>query len=198
MSGLEFAFTYLFEPLGIGQDEVDWTAWRTDGQITCWAGLSLSARNMAKIGLLMANKGLWNGERIVSEEWVTNSTSKYKGTDFGYQWRLRQIAPGVKGFWAFGANNVVIYIIPEYDLAAVFTGFGGHWTIIWNYILPPLLPQATTTTSSITTTPTTSTSPTTHPEPPPPPELPMELILAVSGALVIVVALVVVFARRKS
>ncbi len=32
--------------------------------------LNLTARDLAKIGLLMQNKGRWNGAQIVSEEWI--------------------------------------------------------------------------------------------------------------------------------
>ncbi len=38
--------------------------------------MHLSVRDMARIGQLMLQKGIWNGERIVSEDWVRKTTSE--------------------------------------------------------------------------------------------------------------------------
>ena len=41
----------------------------------------ISARDMAKIGQLMLNKGKWNGEQIVSEEWIEKITTTVTPTE---------------------------------------------------------------------------------------------------------------------
>ena len=52
--------------------------------------MRLSARDLGRIGLLMARRGRWKDQRIVSEAWVTESTSSYSttgpGTGYGYLW----------------------------------------------------------------------------------------------------------------
>lgn len=58
-------------------------------------GLTLSPMDMAKIGQLYLNRGLWNGKRIVSEKWVGESTrehSRWKKLDlpYGYLWWVNE------------------------------------------------------------------------------------------------------------
>ncbi|WP_057884221.1 serine hydrolase domain-containing protein [Tsuneonella troitsensis] len=57
----------IFRPLGI----VRWE-WRTDkvGNPTAMAGLSLSARDAAKIGRLVLNRGQWSGQSIIRNELI--------------------------------------------------------------------------------------------------------------------------------
>ena len=40
-------------------------------------GLCMSAADMAKIGQLCLNKGIWEGNRIISEEWITEMTRMF-------------------------------------------------------------------------------------------------------------------------
>ncbi len=62
--------------------------------------MRLSTRDMARIGLLMARDGHWQDQRIVSQQWVTESTASYSdtspGVGYGYLWWV-----GQKG-WHFG------------------------------------------------------------------------------------------------
>ncbi len=67
----EFARERLFEPLGI--NEFGWT--KDDaGNPHGMSGLQLHAIDFAAIGQLMVQGGEWEGERIVSEEWIAAST----------------------------------------------------------------------------------------------------------------------------
>jgi CubicO group peptidase (beta-lactamase class C family) len=61
-----FAHRYLFKPLGIttyGADEDD----LPHDPIV---GFALKALDLAKIGYLLTQKGVWEGQRIVSEKWI--------------------------------------------------------------------------------------------------------------------------------
>ncbi len=60
----------LFEPLCISK-----LTWETDrsGHAAGYAGLALSAFDLAKLGQLILNRGLWGSRRILSEEWVRQS-----------------------------------------------------------------------------------------------------------------------------
>jgi CubicO group peptidase (beta-lactamase class C family) len=173
MSALDFAFTYLFDPLGIEQDEVDWTAWRWNGQIMGWAGLSLSARNMAKIGLLALNNGTWDGEQILPEDWIVNSTRVYYG-NYGYGWFIES---DTEAATALGWRGVRIRILPKINVVWVDTGYGLDRGLLLDYIIPSVIPPTTTTTT--------------------PPPIPVELIVVASGAAVVVVIAIVVFRRRQ-
>ena len=91
-----FAEHYLFSPLNIqvGEWIQDW-----EGYYNGHADLNLSARDMAKFGLLYLNDGEFRGEQVVSAEWVHDSLQTYsenawpyrvgrnfKDIDYGYQW----------------------------------------------------------------------------------------------------------------
>jgi CubicO group peptidase (beta-lactamase class C family) len=62
--------------------------------------MHLSARDTARLGLLMARAGRWQDRQIVSKHWVTESTTSYSdtspGVGYGYLWWV-----GQKG-WHFG------------------------------------------------------------------------------------------------
>jgi CubicO group peptidase (beta-lactamase class C family) len=82
-----FAENSLFMPLGI--TEYFWETHK-DGTLQCGSGLSLRPRDMAKIGLLVLNDGIWENKQIVSKEWIRESTKPHVPEsdfyDYGYQW----------------------------------------------------------------------------------------------------------------
>jgi CubicO group peptidase (beta-lactamase class C family) len=119
MSPLAFADQYLFGPLGITT-----RVWLPDPQGINFGGsnLNLKPRDMAKLGLLYLNNGTWDGQEIVTEDWVSRSNSgpatPYAGTSYGYQWWLDDSA----GWYsARGYNGQFIYVIEEHDITVVFT-----------------------------------------------------------------------------
>ncbi len=127
MSIPEFADEYLFGPLGItntywqqigGGSAGGW--YHTDG------GLFLSHEDFAKFGYLMLNNGTWDGQRIVSQEWIENATTPFISTgwgngyeEFAYQW---WIWPTYGLYAAHGHYEQALYVIPEEDIVVVFTG----------------------------------------------------------------------------
>ncbi len=118
--------------------------------------LYLRPRNMAKIGQLYLDSGIWQGTRIVSEDWVTQSTQKVIGMAalespipflnpaYGYQWWLGTIPAGETGtYFAAGNGGQFIFVLPESEMVVVFTAGGyedGSYDallqIVNEYILP--------------------------------------------------------------
>jgi len=122
----EFAERYLFGPLGIAG-----MRWSLSPRGRAWigGGASMTPREMAKIGLLMLNRGMWNGKRILSEEWIDKSTARQGempgGVDYGYAWQRGEAVLGrrvVPAFWASGNGGQYIVILPENGMVVVFTG----------------------------------------------------------------------------
>jgi CubicO group peptidase (beta-lactamase class C family) len=121
-----FADTYLFNPLGI--KSYRWTK-SSDGYYHGGSDIFLTPRDMAKFGYLFLNKGKWNQQQIVSEEWVKESTSlKVKipdnvsyamDLDYGYWWWIQD-----KGYMAWGAGGQYIIVRPDLDLVVVITANG--------------------------------------------------------------------------
>jgi CubicO group peptidase (beta-lactamase class C family) len=66
-----YAGKYLFGPLGIKH------YWKRDyaGTVDTEGGLYLDDEDLAKLGFLYLNKGLWEGKQIVSEDWVKRSVA---------------------------------------------------------------------------------------------------------------------------
>jgi CubicO group peptidase (beta-lactamase class C family) len=125
MNAADFAKQYLFVPLGISQYR-----WGTypDGHTNTDGGLYLRPRDMAKIGLLMLNKGQWNGAQIVSPEWVAISTQAHTpvmpSIQYGYQWWRENQAiylETVKTYFASGFGGQLIGVYPDQNMIVITT-----------------------------------------------------------------------------
>ncbi len=142
-----FAEKYLFGPLGISN--VSWGHTSRKEVISSGKRLYMTSRDMAKIGQLILNKGKWNGEQIVSERWITESTTpktKITGIDYGYLWWIIPFRVNEKMFisiTATGNGGQYIMIFPELDMVVIFTGGAYNsqedklpFAIITNIFLP--------------------------------------------------------------
>lgn len=125
----EYAFQYLFSPLGITR--YFWKRSPT-GLVDSEGGLYLSASDLAKVYYLFLKEGSWNGDQLVTKEWVkasvTPAVSAGRGVKYGYKWWLYEYGnDNSKYTWAgSGFGGQWPMIIPEYNIVAVFTG----WNII--------------------------------------------------------------------
>jgi CubicO group peptidase (beta-lactamase class C family) len=142
-----FARRHLFEPLGIH----NWD-WRFDpdrSSINTVCQLSLTPRDMVKVGLLYLNRGRWQGRQILPAAWVDASLERHTSlgdTEYGYLWwrPYLQVAGGRHhGYMATGNGGQKIFLWPALDLVVVMTG--GNYntqspsnTLAIKYILPPL------------------------------------------------------------
>lgn len=137
----DFSGPNLFEPLGITQYEWLYLA----GNITyCSGDLYVRPRDMAKFGQLFLDKGVWNGQRIISEDWIDASTFRHVNLPqasvpdgYGYQWWMdtfRRGSESYDSFYAAGWGGQYIFVIPELNMVCVFTGANYNRQ-------PPLSPQ---------------------------------------------------------
>jgi CubicO group peptidase (beta-lactamase class C family) len=83
--------------------------------------MRLSARDFARVGLLMSRKGDWDGQRIVPESWVAESTRSYSGTDqpkegYGYLWWVSLDRPA---YSANGYDGQIMIVNPARDVVIV-------------------------------------------------------------------------------
>ena len=54
-------------------------------------GIFINSEDHARFGLLYLNNGLWNGKRIISEEWIKKSvTSSSTNPEYGYMWWINE------------------------------------------------------------------------------------------------------------
>jgi CubicO group peptidase (beta-lactamase class C family) len=92
-------------------------------------GVFINARDQARIGLLLLNRGMWNGRRILSEEWIERMLEPCPlFRNYGYLWWLntdRALYPSASAasYCARGAGGNLTWIDPANDLVAVL-----RWT----------------------------------------------------------------------
>ncbi|MFK7750913.1 MAG: serine hydrolase domain-containing protein [Sedimentitalea sp.] len=142
-----YAEKVLFTPLGI--DNFDWVR-GPDGTVAAASGLRLSLRSMARIGELISAGGRWEGQQVVSEEWLeaimTPEANHPVGLRYGLHWWLS--SPDFPSFWvaAFGNGGQRLTIQRQFGLViAVQAGNynqNGDWRIpvkvIEDHVVPVL------------------------------------------------------------
>jgi CubicO group peptidase (beta-lactamase class C family) len=147
----EFSGQYLFTPLGISN--YHWDKF-SDGRIQTDGGLHLRPRDMAKIGYMMLKDGKWKGQRVVSKEWVEESTKRYMDSleiGYAYQWWIGETTVNkqtIEVLFASGHGGQKIFIIPKLDLVVAFTsevfnskGHSGPEGFLLKYIIPSIIPS---------------------------------------------------------
>jgi len=103
-------------------------------------GLYLYSRDMVKFGQLYMDDGRWNGQQIVSSEWVAASIHAY--TDlawtepetrdwqidgYGYQWWVGHFEHGgqvLDSFAALGYGQQLVMVIPDLQLVIAVNSNG--------------------------------------------------------------------------
>jgi CubicO group peptidase (beta-lactamase class C family) len=154
---VEFADQNLFTPLGI--TSFDWIGFPLAPHIAVASStLYLRPRDMAKVGQLYLQGGEWNANRIISEEWIAESTAEsiqiqssqnpIPGliNSYGYQWWRGTFANGdTDTYFAAGWGGQFIHVLPELDLVIALTGghfeggYQGFYSLINDHILAATL-----------------------------------------------------------
>jgi CubicO group peptidase (beta-lactamase class C family) len=139
---------YLFTPLGM-----DHYCKRSPmGVVDTEGGLFLRTADLTKIGYLYLHDGLWDGQQIVSKDWVKQSLTPFidaeEGFKYGYKWWLLPRTGKMAYIWmarGFGGQRLMVF--PDQNMIAVFTGWEilsdppGDLELV-NRILPAVLTQS--------------------------------------------------------
>jgi CubicO group peptidase (beta-lactamase class C family) len=133
MSALAFAQEQLFGPLGVS--DVIWPP-GPQGNNRGWGEMKLAPHDMAKLGYLFLNEGLWDGQQVLSTAWVRAASS---GSSYGYQWWLKPSGT----YFASGVGGQEIWVLPDRDMVVVMTGEtsgggAGEWgdQLMGSHIVP--------------------------------------------------------------
>ena len=106
-------------------------------------GYTLTARDMARFGLLYSQNGLWQDNQVVPQNWVQDSTSlqfkRNTGTaDYGYQWWVRTFGENkYNAYFAQGFGCQFIFVVPEINLVVTFTSNynnDSNSSMYWQYM----------------------------------------------------------------
>ena len=156
---MDYLTPRLFQPL-----HIDKPLWEESPQGINGGGwgLYLKTEDLAKMGQLLLQKGVWNGRQLIPAEWVAEMSKKQvesinpgtrieeaaaKGMTsetsdwmqgYGYQmWRCR---PGC--FRADGARGQYIIVVPDKNAVIAITSdvgdLQGELNLVWERILPVL------------------------------------------------------------
>jgi CubicO group peptidase (beta-lactamase class C family) len=86
----------------------------------------MSARDMARFGLLYLRGGKWNGKQIIPEKWIKESVITYSSTGFpgfnagyGYLWWIADFDNPAGVYSALGVGAQAIHVIPSEDMVIV-------------------------------------------------------------------------------
>lgn len=112
------------------------------------AGSSFRSRDMVKMGLLVLNKGKWNGEQLIPEKFIEQATAplteSWGGNSYGYFWWVSEYKIGGKTYLCKagrGAGGQFIFMFPEIELIVVVTAHNkGMGTMLKE--LPPKIIDA--------------------------------------------------------
>ncbi|WP_434362573.1 beta-lactamase family protein [Parasalinivibrio latis] len=146
----EYAEDALFGPLGI--TNYDWFSHEITGDYLGSSGLYLRSRDLAKLGVLYLNEGMWRGERIFSTAWAEESRVpkgkfwKDKTIQYGHNWWFPLIAANGKTLdiaGMRGSGGQEMFIVPELNLVFVMTS-GAYigqdenfpFELLVDYVLP--------------------------------------------------------------
>ncbi|MBK9409745.1 MAG: prolyl oligopeptidase family serine peptidase [Gemmatimonadetes bacterium] len=122
-----YAERHLFAPLGITR--FHWK--RSSGGLTdSEGGLYLEPADLAKLGQLMLDQGMWNGTRLVSAEWVAESVRGQQPVkpgqpparvNYGLMWWT--VGPGVLqdsgAYFGWGYGGQYVFVFPKTRTVAV-------------------------------------------------------------------------------
>lgn len=122
MNAMAFANTYLFGPLGI-----EAVVWPKDpqGNNNGWGDFWIRPLDLAKIGYLYLQGGVWHGRRILPASWIAQASRPQVRTPeegYGYLWWMPGEPAGL--YEARGRGGQRLAVWPEKNLVAVLIGNG--------------------------------------------------------------------------
>ena len=141
------------DPIGMDEQQWDWGNYATvDGAVVNGGSgnankhVTISARQMARLGHLFLNKGNWNGKQLINRPWIETATSVHVPASkpwahpesnidgrgvYGLNWWLNGTTADGKPKWpgappntfaASGHNNNRMFVIPEWKTVIVRLG----------------------------------------------------------------------------
>jgi CubicO group peptidase (beta-lactamase class C family) len=152
----EYAGENLFSPLGI--TSYQWQSFQHAPDLAITSSLLyLRPRDMAKLGQLFLQQGMWNGKQVVSAQWVKESTDAsvkvpidygpgFQNTGYGYLWWHGVFTQGnTEVYYSAGYGGQFIFVIPSINTVVVMTGsnyshsYNDMFGIVNRYILGSII-----------------------------------------------------------
>jgi len=121
------------DPIGMEDFSIDSCAYEYEPAVSMHPAYSfrMSARDMARFGVLYQKNGVWKKSQIIPSEWIGESTTTFStidaatGIGYGYMWMtisegsaFAQIV-GSAGYYHTGVGVHIVMVLPEQKLVIV-------------------------------------------------------------------------------
>lgn len=135
------------DPIGMDPNKWSWGDWgeidglKVNGGAGNYGGISISASELARLGLLFLNRGCWDGVSLISSSWIDQATrlqvpisvpwSGHRldvGGQYGFNWwvndpfRIKWYGAPEGTYAAAGLNNNKLFVIPKWRMVVVRLG----------------------------------------------------------------------------
>jgi CubicO group peptidase (beta-lactamase class C family) len=143
----QYLYEKLWEPMGM-EFPAEWCLDKKDGVEKMFGGLVLSPRDVLRLGKLYLNRGNWNGQQLVAQEWATLPSLRdtlakgyqyYRNAFWRYtcKYGFDENQELDQDFYASGLNGQVMYVNPATNTVIVRMGAKrkGVW---WTYAMSAL------------------------------------------------------------
>lgn len=141
----DYLIPRLFEPMGMGAPR--WDECPLGITAGGW-GLWLRTDEVLRFGQLLLQKGVWEGQRLIPEDWIDQATSRQIDTasfsggadnyvGYGYQFWMNTVG----GYRADGAFAQYSIVLPEKDAVIAINAHNENQPVldaVWQTILPQL------------------------------------------------------------
>ena len=110
---------FSYQPEGVDRND----------NIRIGGSITLSCRDMARLGQLYLNEGRWAGEQLINADYIRDAINpSAHNPSYGYLWWLNRAgrvenAPRSM-FFAAGARGQFCFVLPEHDMVIATMGFG--------------------------------------------------------------------------
>jgi CubicO group peptidase (beta-lactamase class C family) len=120
----EYTQARVWTPLGMEADGSWGLDHAPDGLEKTACCLTMTARDLARVGRLYLNGGMWNGRQIVSQGWIrrTFAVDTRRGASLEYQYLWWHPAEGTPSILAKGYLGQYLYLDPDHDMVIVRLG----------------------------------------------------------------------------
>jgi len=123
----DYASEKIWKPIG-AEHAAQWSLDHSDGEEKAYCCFYSNARDFARLGKLYLDSGMWNGQQLISKNYVRESLTSapvdFSGSEancYGYQWWLTS-EQGHGIFYARGLRGQYIVVIPDQRIIFVRLG----------------------------------------------------------------------------
>lgn len=118
-----FVSKYFWQPMGMENDALWQIDHTTDGIEKAYCCIASNARDFARFGKLYLQDGIWNGQQILSSEFVQKSIEPRfaDSTQYGYGWWLENYKNQAV-YYMRGHLGQFVIVLPESDIIIVRLG----------------------------------------------------------------------------